>query len=357
MCQVHHLDLAPVAGEPRLPAFAAGLVDTLNKASGALAISIGHRTGLFDAMRGQLARTPARWAQRTGLNERYLAEWFGAMATAGIVKVDDAGRYALPDEHALFLGEQAPGGSMSGMMQWIGVLAPVEGDIVECFRRGGGVPYSAFPRFHQVMEEESHLTFDADATLALVPGLEARLEGGIEVLDVGCGRGRAIAELAYRFPASHFVGYDLCADAVASARKGAADLPNVEFEVLDCMKMTDEDRFDLIFTFDAIHDQPDPARLLANIGHALAPDGVYIAQDIWAHTAIDDNLDHPFGPFLYTISMMHCMTVSLAQGGVGLGAAWGKEQALELFGAAGFGRVDVHRLEHDMQNAYYVCRP
>jgi len=201
------------------------------------------------------------------------------------------------------------------------------------------------------------VTFDADATLGLVDGLVHRLEQGIDVLDVGCGRGRALRIYAERFPNSRFVGYDLSSEAVATARHNANDLPNVRFEVLDCMKMEDADAFDLIFTFDAIHDQPHPLTLLQNIRRALRRDGVYIAQDIWAHTRVADNLDHPMGPFTYTISLMHCMTVSLAQGGEGLGAAWGEEKAFELFALAGFGDVGMHRLEHDMQNAYHVCRP
>lgn len=353
MCLAH--SAADALTPQALPPFAAGLIATLNHAATALALSIGHRTGLFDAMRGKPLATVDEWADITGLNRRYLAEWFGAMATAGIVAIDHD-RYMLPDEHAAFLGEHAPAGSMSGMMQWIAVLAPVESEIVACFETGGGVPYSAFPRFHAVMEEEGRLTFDADATLALVPGLEEQLEAGIDVLDVGCGRGRALRLLAQRFPRSRFTGYDLSSEAIGTARAASANLANTRFAVQDCMKMDDEAAFDLVFTFDAIHDQPHPDRLLASIRRALRADGVYIAQDIWAHTAVADNLDHPLGPFVYTISMMHCMTVSLAQGGVGLGAAWGEEQARALIAQAGFGSVEVERLEHDMQNAYYVCR-
>jgi SAM-dependent methyltransferase len=353
MCLSHPLPDAH--DDQALPPFAAQLITTLNHAGTALALSIGHRTGLFDAMRGKSPATVDEWAAITGLNHRYLAEWFGAMATAGVITIDDS-RYALPDEHSAFLGEHAPAGSMSGMMQWIGVLAPVESLVVECFETGGGVPYSAYPRFHAVMEEESRQTFDVDATLGLVPGLAEKLDAGIDVLDVGCGRGRALRLLAERFPGSRFTGYDLSGEAIGTARAAAVNLSNVAFHVKDCMEMREREAFDLVLTFDAIHDQPHPARLLANIRRALRPRGVYVAQDIWAHSKVADNLDHPLGPFLYTISLMHCMTVSLAQGGVGLGAAWGEEQAKELMTAAGFGSIEVHRLEHDIQNAYYVCR-
>ncbi len=357
MCLAHSPVVDAFANEADLPPFAAGLIDTINKAATAMSLSIGHRLGLFDAMRTGRALTAQEWAGELGLDARYIAEWLGAMTTAGVIHIDGNGHYSLPAEHALFLGEDAPEGSMSSMMQWVGVLAPVETEIVRCFRKGGGVPYSSYPRFHDVMEEEGKLTFDPDATLGLVDGLVERLEEGIDVLDVGCGRGRTLRIYAERFPNSRFVGYDLSGEAIAVAQQNAHGLPNLRFVGLDCMKMTDLDAFDLIFTFDAIHDQPYPLTLLQNIRRALRRDGVYVGQDIWAHTAIADNRDHPIGPFIYTISLMHCMTVSLAQGGEGLGAAWGEEKAFELFADAGFSRVEMHRLDHDMQNAYYVCRP
>lgn len=357
MCLAHSPVVEAFAEQAELPPFAGGLIDTLNKAATAMSLSIGHRLGLFDAMRGVQPETPAQLASRLDLQERYVAEWLGAMTTAGITAIDRNGRYYLPEEHALFLGAGATAGSMSSMMQWIGVLAPVESEIVRCFRKGGGVPYSSYPRFHEVMEEEGALTFDADATLGLVEGLTERLEQGIDVLDVGCGRGRALRVFAERFPKSRFVGYDLSSEAIATARANAAGLSNLRFETIDCMKMSDAAAFDLVFTFDAIHDQPDPPTLLRNIRKAMRDDAVYIGQDIWAHTAVADNRDHPLAPFIYTISLMHCMTVSLAQGGIGLGAAWGEEKAFELLGEAGFGDVAMHRLPHDMQNAYYVCRP
>lgn len=355
MCLAHTSVIDSFAKQSSLPPFAAGMIDTINKAAIAMALSLGHRLGLFDAMRSSEPLTPRALADRLGLQERYVAEWLGAVTTAGITAIDDDGRYTLPEDHALFLGKEAPMGSMSAMMQWVGVLAPVETEIIDCFRKGGGVPYSSYPRFHEVMEQESAQTFDADATLSLVDGLAERLEKGIDVLDVGCGRGRALRIFAARFPNSRFVGYDLSAEAIASARNSAQGLDNLRFETLDCMQMDDEGAFDLVFTFDAIHDQPHPPLLLSNIRRALREGGVYIGQDIWARSAVRDNLNHPLAPFTYTISLMHCMTVSLAQGGIGLGAAWGQEKAFELLSEAGFADTAMHRLPHDMQNAYYVC--
>ena len=170
------------------------------------------------------------------------------------------------------------------------------------------------------------------------------------------GGSRAPSALA-DFNRARFTGYDLSTEAIATARANARAMPNIRFEVLDCMKMADAAAFNLVLTFDAIHDQPDPATLLRNIHRALRTDGVYIGQDIWARSDVADNRTHPLAPFIYTISLMHCMTVSLAQGGIGLGAAWGEEKARALFAEAGFTDVAMHRLEHDLQNAYYVCRP
>ncbi|MCB1814592.1 MAG: transcriptional regulator, partial [Candidatus Competibacteraceae bacterium] len=106
----------------------------------------------------------------------------------------------------------------------------------------------------------------------------------------------------------------------------------------------------------AIHDQRDPARVLREIHTALRPDGVFLMQDIRASSELHRNMDHPVAPLLYTVSCMHCTTVSLAQGGAGLGAMWGEEMALSMLADAGFQRVEVKQLEHDFQNNYYLAR-
>src|SRR5690606_3222684 len=109
---------------------------------------------------------------------------------------------------------------------------------------------------------------------------------------------------------------------------------------------------DLVTAFDAIHDQARPAAVLANIRRALRPGGVFLMQDIRASSHLERNKDHPLGPYLYTISTMHCMSVSLATGGEGLGTVWGEEKALEMLREAGFARVELHRLPHDIMNNY-----
>jgi 2-polyprenyl-3-methyl-5-hydroxy-6-metoxy-1,4-benzoquinol methylase len=211
------------------------------------------------------------------------------------------------------------------------------------------------------MAEESAQTVVAaleEAIIPLVPGLMARLEAGIEVADIGCGSGRAMNHLAALFPNSRFTGYDLSHEAVATAWAEAKKLglTNVEFVATDAAHLPGDGRFDLIFTFDAVHDQAHPAVVLANIRRLLKPGGIYLMQDIDSATDVVENIDRPLAPFIYTISCMHCMTVSLAQGGDGLGAAWGEQLALAMLKDAGFAEVETHRLEHDIMNLYYVCR-
>ncbi|HEU4383538.1 MAG TPA: class I SAM-dependent methyltransferase [Anaeromyxobacteraceae bacterium] len=195
-----------------------------------------------------------------------------------------------------------------------------------------------------------------DAIVALVPGLEEDLRTGISVLDVGCGSGRALVTLARAYPQSRFTGYDFSEQAIGSARATAAELglQNVRFEVRDVAKPPGDERYELVTAFDAVHDQADPAAVLRAVRASLAPDGIFLMQDIRASSALERNLDHPLAPFLYAISVMHCMTVSLAQGGSGLGTMWGEERARAMLADAGFGEVSVHTLPHDIQNCFYV---
>ena len=167
--------------------------------------------------------------------------------------------------------------------------------------------------------------------------------------------------LAERFPRSQFHGYDLSQEAIAWARAeaGRRRLKNAVFEVRD---LSDFDltgpvgRFDLVTTFDAIHDQAKPGRMLAGIRRALRPDGVFLAQDIKGSSLVHENASHPIGTFLYTVSCMHCMTVSLALDGAGLGTAWGWQLATSMLADAGFTDVRVAEIESDPLNNYYIAR-
>ena len=352
--------------ESRAEAFAGRVLDILNDGAVAVMMSVGHRTGLFDALRESGAATSEELAAAAGLEERYVREWLGAMTTGRIVELDPAtSRYSLPPEHAAWLTRAAAPDNLAVEAQWITSLSTVEDDIVECFRSGGGVPYERYPRFHEVMAEESAQTVLSvlfSHILPLVPGMSEQLADGTSLLDLGCGRGRALLMLAERFPASTFRGYDLSTDAIAYASEQALErgLENVSFEQRDLSSFdvdAEPEDFAFVTTFDAVHDQARPLALLRGIRRTLAPDGVYLMQDIQGSSHHHENLDHPGGPLLYMISCMHCMTVSLAQGGDGLGAMWGEQKARELLAEAGFSSVDVHLLEHDPFNAYFVVRP
>lgn len=352
--------------EVRLGAFEERLVGTLNAGALCLMTSIGHRTGLFDVMAAIPPATSAQIASSAGLNERYVREWLGATLTAGIVEHDpDQGTYHLSIEHAARLTRAATPANFAVFAQYIPLLGAVEDDIVACFRDGGGVPYARYGRFHEVMAEESGQTILpvlCEHILPLVPGLVERLETGIRVLDLGCGRGRAVNLKAGVFPRSTFAGYDLSEEAIAFARDEAARErhANARFEARDLSRFdeaAEPGAFDLVTSFDAIHDQARPMAVLRGIRRSLADGGIYLAQDVKGSSHHHLNRDHPLGTLIYTQSCMHCMTVSLAQGGDGLGAMWGRETAERYFREAGFGSVEVHELPHDPFNYYYVCRP
>jgi SAM-dependent methyltransferase len=342
-------------------AFAGRMLNVLNSGAIAIMTSIGHRTGLFDTMAELPPSTSQQIANVARLNERYVREWLGAMVTSSFIDFDpETGNYSLPPEHAAWLTRTSPQ-NLAVTAQFIPVLAGVEGPVIDCFYQGGGVPYSAYDRFHQVMAEESGQSVVAgleETILPLIPDLIAVLERGIDVLDVGCGCGRAINVMAQRFPNSRFIGFDFCQDTIAVARLEASDrnLINVQFQVKDAAQLDEVERYDLICTFDAIHDQARPDLVLQGIDRALRPDGIYLMQEIRASSQVNNNLEHPMGPWLYTISCLHCMTVSLSSGGMGLGTVWGREKALEMLAAAGFASVEIKELDLDFVNDYYIVQ-
>ncbi|MEW8683580.1 MAG: class I SAM-dependent methyltransferase [Candidatus Thiodiazotropha endolucinida] len=363
MC--HPVNLPPVGqseSNDQTAIFAEELLQILNHGAIALMISIGHRTGLFDTM----ARIPPSdsqgIAESAGLNERYVREWLGAMVTAAIVSYDaDSGCYTLPPAHAGLLTRDASPDNVAVFAQYIPLLGQVEEEVIDCFYNGGGVPYERYTRFHEVMAEDSGQTVVSalfEHILPLIDGQLSRLQQGIDVLDVGCGRGQALLQLARAFPNSRFTGYDFSQEAIEWARKEAdrQGLSNLLFEVKDVATLDEQGAYDWIVTFDAIHDQKSPDMVLSAIHGALRDDGIYLMQDIKGSSHLHNNLEHPIGPLLYTLSTMHCMTVSLAQDGAGLGTVWGRELALKMLNEAGFNDVVVKELDHDFQNYFYIIR-
>ena len=341
--------------------FAERLMGVLNGGALALMLSVGHRTGLFDAMASLPPSTSVQIAEASGLNERYVREWLGAMTTGRIVDHNpDQQTFRLPPDHAAWLTRAAGPANLALQAQYVGLLALVEDQIVDCFRKGGGVPYSAYPRFQALMAEDSAAVHDAtliDVILQLVPGLTDRLERGIDVADIGCGSGHAVNLMAEEYPVSRFVGVDiadsgLAAGAAEARRKGLA---NVRFLKKDAATLDGSEQYDLVTTFDAVHDQARPDLVLSGIANLLRPGGRYLCVDIAASSDVAGNLEHPFAPFMYTVSCMHCMTVSLAAGGMGLGAMWGEQKARQMLTDAGFSSVETKHVDGDIFNNYYVA--
>jgi SAM-dependent methyltransferase len=323
-------------------------------------VDLGYRTGLFDAA-AEGPATSQELAERAGLQERYVREWLGGMTTGGIFTYDaDSRTYSLPPEHAALL-TGATMRNVAPMSRVITLLAGHVPAVADCFRRGGGVPYEAYrPEFTEVMDDTWRRIYDEQLVggfLPYAPGLADRLAAGIRVADVGCGTGHAVNVLARAFPASAFVGYDLAGDAIdrARAEAEAMGLSNARFGVLDVATLPPEPKFDLITAFDAIHDQVDPQTVLRRIHDALVPDGTFYMVEFKFASDVGANVGNPFAPLYYGASTLHCMTVSLARGGAGLGAVWGEDTARELLAEAGFGHVEVVDTPRP-QNYAFVCR-
>ncbi|MCI0343652.1 MAG: class I SAM-dependent methyltransferase [Planctomycetales bacterium] len=342
-------------------AFAGHMLGILNGGLLTLMVSVGHRTGLFDTMARLPPGTSEAIAKAAGLSERYVREWLAAMTVGKIVLHDpDSGTYRLPPEHAAAITREAGVDNLAGFSQYLSLFGGVEDEVVACFRKGGGVPYRKFPKFQALQAEESGAIFDAtliQRTLPGIPGLVEKLRSGADVLDVGCGSGHAANLMARAFPASRFTGYDFSKEGVAAGRSEARrwKLKNVRFSVKNVTALADRARYDLITAFDAIHDQAKPRKVLAGIARAVRPGGTFLMVDIAASSRVHENMDHPFGPALYGASTFHCMTVSLAQRGEGLGTMWGEQKARELLAEAGFARVEVRRIEGDFLNNYFTC--
>lgn len=323
-------------------------------------IDIGHRTGLFAAAAVGPA-TSEGLAKRAGLTERYVREWLGAMVTGGIVDYEPAERvYSLTRERALCLTEGHTNLAPLALLHTH--LGKHVHQVARAFREGGGVPYAAYrPEFTDVMDAIGRGVYDGlliDAYLPLVPGLLELLESGARVADVACGTGHALVLMARAFPASTFVGYDIDEGAIARARAeaGGAGLANVRFELCDAARLEVAEPFDVVFVFDAVHDQVDPVGVLERIHAALAAGGCFVMKEPHAADNLEDNIANPMASMLYSVSTLHCLTVSLAHGGAGIGTAFGEQLARQMLADAGFVDIRVHPAPGDPGDAVYASR-
>lgn len=346
----------------RAEAFAGRMLDVLNHGFLNLLISVGHQTRLFEVMTALPASTSAAIAEAAGLQERYVREWLGGMVVGRIIEYDaERKTYRFPPEHAACLTSAAGADNFAMFTQYIALCGSVEPQVVDCFRHGGGVPYSAYPRFQQIQGEESAMTYRAKLVsdiLPLAPGVVDRLQAGTDVLDLGCGQGAALNIMAQAFPRSRFTGWDFSEEGVRAGREEARTLglSNAQFEARSLTSLDATGAYDVITTFDVVHDLAAPQEVLRRIARALRRDGIFFMVDIAADTDLAGNLEHALGPTLYAISVFHCMTVSLSQGGPGLGTVWGEAKAVELLTEAGFKSVEVKHLDGDVMHAYYIAR-
>nr|VFK04254.1 MAG: Methyltransferase domain-containing protein [Candidatus Kentron sp. H]VFK04531.1 MAG: Methyltransferase domain-containing protein [Candidatus Kentron sp. H]VFK07805.1 MAG: Methyltransferase domain-containing protein [Candidatus Kentron sp. H] len=270
--------------------------------------------------------TSEKIAQAAGLKAVF-REWLAAMVVGRIIDHDPtAGHYHLPSENAAALTRVAGADNMARLALVVPSLASVQEDIIAAFFQGGGVSYSSYPGFMKLWAEINTERFDASINptnlSTLMPNVMEKMHEGIEILEVGCGNGHALCLMAKAFPDSRFTGYDLLEDGIEVARdkKRALGLSNVDFHAGDVTTFDEPNRYGLITAFDVIHDMARPDAALRWIFDSLKEGGTFLMVNLAASSNLHENLDHPLGSWLYTTSCMHCMPVSLALDGAGLGA-------------------------------------
>ena len=342
--------------------FAARIAASIDSASQAILLSIGHQTRLFDTLAELPPATSSQIADAAGLDERYVREWLGGVVSGQIVDYDPTAQtYSLPRHRAAVLTHAAGPDNLARVAQFIPLLGEVEQKIIGCFHNGGGLPYSDYPRFHTLMAEMSGQVFDAalvDVILPMADGLTEQLRAGADVADIGTGSGHAVNVMAAAFPASRFTGIDFSDEGLGVGRAEAKrlGLTNATFVAKDVAALDSAQTYDVITVFDAIHDQAQPARVLENIYDALRPGGILLMVDIKASSRLEDNVGVPLASYLYTVSTMHCMSVSLGLDGAGLGTCWGHQLATSMLADAGFTQVSIREIESDPFNNYYIAR-
>lgn len=308
---------------------------------------IGDRLGLFRAMAGAGPLTSAELARRLSLQERYVREWLKAMVTSEYINYDsETQMFSMTAEQAFVLVNEDSPMFTGGLMQMAAPTVSHYEKLMEAFQHGGGVTYPELGP--DVMEgterlfRTGYVNFLTTEWLPAVPGLVEKLTAGIEVADVGCGAGQALIQMAKAYPNSRFTGLDNDAASIEKAKKNAADAGVAErlhFIQRSADQISSSPQYDLICTFDCIHDMVNPRGALKAIRGALKNDGVYFWTEPNCSERLEENIN-PLGRLFSTISPLHCMTVSLAYGGEGLGTVIGEGGAKALAQEAGFSRFE-----------------
>lgn len=325
-------------------------------------IHIGDRLGLYTALREQDALTAAELATRTGLQERWLLEWLREQAAAGLLEHHGTERFALSAPGAAVLAEPSSPFYMAGFFNSL-VPSTTLDRIAQAFSTGLGMSYEEHGTncacTMKRMFAPSHALLPH--FLGRVNGLVDRLQAGIHVLDVGCGVGGALCELAKAFPNSTFVGCDTSPTAIAIAQNDTqqAGLTNVTYQVLKGEALPPSAHYDLVLTLDCLHDMTFPQRTLKAIRGAIKADGVLVIKDIRCSDQMEENLTNPMAPLFYGLSVIYCMSSALSEpGGAGLGTmGLNPVVAKAMTAAAGFTQFEQLAIEEDPFNHFYAARP
>lgn len=331
--------------ESKLQAFTGQVLTDMAAASSGVMTGIGHKLGLYKAMAGSGAMTPAQLASRTGCAERYLREWLNNQAAGGYVVYDaETETYQLPDEHAMVLANPdspvflAPGVDVIRSM-WMD-----EELTLEAFRTGQGVDWGAHSGCLFCGAEAFFRTgYKAHLVAEWLPALGdmvPRLEAGVKVADVGCGHGASTIIMAQAFPNSRFYGFDYHAPSIETARERAREAgvsDRVNFEVADAKSYPGND-YAMICFMDCLHDMGDPVGAAAYARQALDEDGRVLLIEPAAGDSPEENL-HAVGRMYYAASTAICTAHSLSQEvGLALGAQAGERRLGEVMKEAGFGQ-------------------
>jgi 2-polyprenyl-3-methyl-5-hydroxy-6-metoxy-1,4-benzoquinol methylase len=352
--------------------FSEKMIDILNYGAINLAMAIGYRTGLFDVMDAfDSPQTIDKISEGAGLNSRYVKEWLGVMATAEIIELSQGenaeNRYFLPKNRGDLITRRAGNSNLGVYTQEIPLLTRCAMEaVIDGFNTGEGVPYDHYPKFQAFMSQLANAKHRQVLVNTFLPSVDngriiQQLESGIQVCDLGCSEGVAVILMAEAFPQSRFVEIDISSEAIDEARRQARQqkIENLDFWVQDAADLKSKREmkglFDYVTAFDAIHDQTRPLDVLRGVNHMLTPDGRFSMVDIAANSNLADNLAHPMGPFLYTVSLMHCMPVGLEGGGTGLGMMWGRQKAVEMLRDAQFQKVQVLEMPDDPFNLHFFC--
>lgn len=327
-------------------------------------VHLGDRLGLYRELSERGSATSAELSERTGLDERWLREWLRQQGAADVLEYDAAERFGLSPEAAAVLADEDHPAFAGGVFSQLPSTMAVLERLPEAFESGLGLPYDAFGAEGARGVERGfapwYRNFLVPVAIPRLEGVQAQLEAGAAVADVGCGGGVALLVLAQAFPASRFRGYDVSQHALERAEQNRreAGLENVSFHDPRKEPLPTDGSLDLVLTFDCLHDMTHPADVTQTIHAALSPEGVWLIADIKAHDTFHANVEeNPMAALMYGFSVMSCMSSALSEpGGAGLGTLGFPEGvARDMTERAGFSRFRALDFGHPI-NAFYEVR-